>query len=321
MIFDKQIKKYYKKTLMNRHDPDGSVYYFSYTDFEGLSAQPYSFTTPAGDTLRGNLYSYPGFREDRLVVFDHGMGAGHNAYMREIEVMCRHGYRVLAYDHTGCNKSDGTGLRGLSGSLYDLDACLNSVAADSELGSLDIYVVGHSWGAFSSMNISAYHPEIKAVVAISGFYSVSEMLRQVFPPLLAPWRPAALAVEQEMNPDHFSASAIENLRNTPTRVLFIHSKDDAVASYNSHFSKLSEALSGNPSITLLTVEGKGHNPNFTSEAVKYKDAFFAELTKLRKKKKLVSDQQKSEFVSSYDWYKMTEQDIELWQIIFDFLDK
>ncbi|MBQ8880419.1 MAG: alpha/beta fold hydrolase [Clostridia bacterium] len=321
MIFSKQIGNFYKRTLFNRQDPDGSVYYFLHKDFDGLSAEPFSFTTPASDLLKGNIYYYRDFVPGKLVVFDHGMGNGHRAYMREIETLCRHGYRVLSYDHTGCNSSEGQGIRGLSGSLYDLDACISAIKSTEAFSDLDIYVVGHSWGAFSAMNIPAYHPSVKAVVAMSGFSSVSEMLRQVFPKFLAPWRSSALQVEADMNPDHFGALATENLKDTSTRVLFIHSTDDSTASYTMHFEKLRQALSRNANVSFLTVEGKDHNPNYTIDAVKYKNEFFRDLTYRKKKKKLQSDEQKSAFVSSYDFYRMTEQDMELWQKIFDFLDK
>ncbi len=321
MIFSKQIGAFYKKTLFNRQDPDGSVYYFTHRDFEGLHCDPFSFTTPAGDTLIGGIYYYDGYDGCKLVVFDHGMGNGHFAYMREIEALCRHGYRVLSYDHTGCNTSEGEGIRGLSGSLYDLDACISAIKSDGELSALDIYVVGHSWGAFSAMNIPAYHPSVKAVVAMSGFVSVSDMLRQVFPKILAPWRSAALQIEAKTNPDHFSATAIANLKNTDTRVLFIHSTDDSTVSYGIHFEKLRSELSDNANISFLTVSGKDHNPNYTASAVKYKNEFFRDLISRKKKKKLLTDEQKTAFVSSYDFYRMTEQDAELWQIIFDFLDR
>ena len=36
---------------------------------------------------------------------------------------------------------------------------------------------------------------------------------------------------------------------------------------------------------------------------------------------LETDEEKANFVSSYDWYKMTEQDEELWEKIFTFLEK
>ena len=87
----------YKKAFVKRYDDDGIIHYFSHRDFEGLNAKPVSFRTPQNLLIRGYLYSYaPVSRPAELVVFCHGMGGGHRSYMREIEVICKRGYEVLA---------------------------------------------------------------------------------------------------------------------------------------------------------------------------------------------------------------------------------
>ena len=321
MIFSSKIKELYKKTLFTRHDANGTIFYFSHTDFEGLGKVPFTFENQKGELLSGGIYSYEGYIEDKLVIFDHGMGTGHNAYMREIEMLARHGYRVLAYDHTGCTLSGGSHIRGLSGSLADLDACIRAVKSDSELGSLDLYVVGHSWGGFSTMNIPAYHSDIKAIVALSGFISVRDMHKQVLPGILSLWRNDVFEVEREENPDYADASAIDTLRSVPTRALIIHSDDDKTCSHKLHFSKLKGALEGAENVTFLSVTGKNHNPNYTSYAVREMTKFFADRTKRLKSGALTTDEQKRQFLSSYDWHKITEQDEILWQKIYDHLDR
>ena len=64
---------------------------------------------------------------------------------------------------------------------------------------------------------------------------------------------------------------------------------------------------------------KGHNPNYTVDAVKYLNQFVSMRNKLKAKKK-VSDEEKARFVSSFDWAKMTEQDQNVWKKIFEILD-
>ena len=320
MIFSKKVEKMYSKTLFSRHDEDGSIFYFSHSDFDGLNMTPYSFNNQLGDKLSGGLYYYDGYDETRLIVFDHGMGTGHRAYMREIEVLARHGYRVLAYDHTGCTNSEGKGVRGLSGSLADLDACITAVKKDESLNKLTLSVVGHSWGAFSTMNITAFHKDIESIVAISGFISIPQMLKFILPGFLGLWRNTAKQLERAANPDCADISAIDTLRSSSTRALIIHSLDDKTCSAKLNFVKLRDALEDEENVTFLLENGKGHNPNYTEAAVKYKDKFFADLTKKRKSGELSTDEQKRAFIESYDWYKMTEQDEKVWQIIFDHLD-
>ncbi len=321
MILSSKIAAMYSGMLFTRHDADGSIFYFTHGDFDGLIAEPFEFNNNRGDVLRGNFYSYPDAREDTLVVFDHGMGTGHTAYMREIEMLARHGYRVFSYDHTGCTHSDGKAIRGFAGSLSDLDAAITALKAAEQLDGRRLVVMGHSWGGFSTMNIAAYHPDVEAIVALSGFTSVRTIQADNLSGILALWRGTVWQLEEAENPDYVNADAVTTLAGTSARALIIHSTDDKTVSYKKHFGRLSKALEGRNNVTLLTVTGKGHNPNFTAEAVAYKDKFFAEHTAAKKKNALSTSEEKASFVSSYNWYKMTEQDEKLWQIIFDHIDK
>lgn len=322
MFISKQIEKFYKSTLLCRHDDDGRLFYFSTDDFPGLSRTPFSFKTKKGHTLKGYFYHYKDFYsygKDRLVIFEHGMGVGHRAYMKEIEMLARHGYLVYSYDHTGCTESEGEHIMGLSGSLSDLDACIAALESEGFAGNA-ISVVGHSWGGFSTLNILAYHPDLRSIVAISGFVSLLDMQKQVTPGILAPFRKSLYNLEMEMNPDYADSSAISVLSDTEAPALIIHSLDDDTVSAKRHFCKLRKSLSDKPNVEFITMTDRGHNPNYTAEAVKYKADFF-KAHKKRIKKNLHKDESHKAFLSSYDWHKITEQDAELWNQIYEFLDK
>jgi hypothetical protein len=117
----------YKGMMFARCDDTETVFYFAPKDFPGLQAEPHSFVGSAGHTLQGYFYQYDNAVPGRLIVFDHGFGGGHRAYMTEIEMLCRHGYRVFAYDHTGCMESEGENTKGFSQSLNDLDCCIKAL--------------------------------------------------------------------------------------------------------------------------------------------------------------------------------------------------
>lgn len=314
------VKKSYNDVLFVRHDPDGTISYFSHLDFPGLTATPYSFDNGKGNTLFGNLYSYPGADGDRLIVFDHGMGTGHRAYMREIEMLAKHGYTVLAYDHTGCGLSEGENIGGFAGSLSDLDACIKSIKASAEYSDRKLSVIGHSWGAFSTMNILAFHPDIECIVAISGFVSVRGMQKQIIPAIFGKARRALYLLESENSPRYVNSTACETLKNTNARVLLIHSKDDKTVSYRKHLVRLQKSLRDKENIRFLTVNGKNHNPNYTKAAVIYKDAFMKAHDMEMKAGGLNSDEEKKVFLSRFDFYRMTEQDESVWAEIFRTLD-
>lgn len=151
MIFEKQIMNFYKGMMYARCDDNGTAFYFSASDFPGLKSEAYSFKASAGHTLNGALYHYDNPIPGRLIVFDHGFGGGHRSYMKEIEMLCRHGYLVFAYDHTGCMTSGGESPNGMAQSLCDLNDCITMLKADDRFAGMDISVMGHSWGGFSAL--------------------------------------------------------------------------------------------------------------------------------------------------------------------------
>ena len=197
------IENIYRTKVFARCDDKGTAYYFSAKDFEGLNSVPYSFASSKGDTLKGNFYYYENPIKNRIVVFDHGFGGGHRSYMKEIEMLCRHGYLVFAYDHTGCMTSGGESPNGMAQSLCDLNDCIAMLKADDRFACMDISVMGHSWGGFSTLNISALHPEISHVVVLSGFVSVEELVKTFFSGILKWYRKAVLELERKANPKFF----------------------------------------------------------------------------------------------------------------------
>lgn len=320
MVFEKKIEEIYRKNAFKRYDDTGAVFYFSVKDFPGLKKEEYSFKGSAGQRLQGYFYYYDAPVTDRIVVFDHGLGGGHRAYLKEIERLAKHGYPVFAYDHTGCMESEGENTNGLSQSLNDLNACITELKRIDRLKGRSFSVMGHSWGAFSAMNIVALHTDITHVVALSGFISVEQMLKQNFTGILAGYRKPMWELERRSNPDYVDFNAVESLKNTHAKVLLIHSADDKTVDAKYHFNLLKTALAGKKNIRLMEVQGKGHNPNYTEEAIKYKTAFFAALQKKRKQNALNTTEEKQAFVARFDWNKITEQDDAVWEKIFDHLD-
>ena len=317
MIFEKQVVNGYKGMMHTRYDNVDTSFYFSHKDFEGFERETYAFKSSMGHTLQGYLYYYDQFKEDRLIVFDHGIGNGHRAYMKEIEKLCSHGYRVFAYDHTGCMESGGESTNGLAQSLCDLNDCLATLKADKRFTGIDISVVGHSWGAFSTLNIAALHPEISHIVAMSGFVSVEEMMKTFFAGPLKGYRKSILAVERVANPNFSTFNAVESLKNSNVKALLIYSENDQLCR-RVHYDILKEGLQEKENVRFLLVPNKGHNPNYTEEAVKLLEVFKKAREKFARKK--TTKEQKAAFVASFDWHKMTEQDEAVWQEIFAHLD-
>ncbi|MBQ8600341.1 MAG: alpha/beta fold hydrolase [Clostridia bacterium] len=307
----KLLNNIYQKAVCSRADDNGAIFYFSAADFAGLRQKNYAFHSSDGHILQGYFYFYENYKSNHIIVFDHGMGGGHRSYMREIEVLAKEGYLVFSYDHTGCMESGGETTGGFPQSLKDLNDALTALKADFPNHTFS--VIGHSWGGFSTMNIAAFHPDVKHLIAFSGFISVEQVLKQFFGVFCKGIYKEVLQKE----PVYAASSAVESLKNTDAKILIFHSGDDHTVSSKMHFDVLAEAFAEKENVRLIKVNGKKHNPNYTADAVQYKDAFFAAYKKTAKK--LKTEQQKQAFKDQFDWYRMTEQDMEIWSQVFEVL--
>lgn len=318
MVFEKQILKMYRGMAYTRCDDTGLAYYFSAGDFPGLEKESYVFPSSRGYALQGYLYRYKTSLPGRLVVFDHGFGGGHRSYMKEIEMLCRHGFLVFAYDHTGCMESGGENPNGMAQSLCDLNDCITVLKQDTRFAGMDISVMGHSWGGFSTLNITALHPEISHVVVLSGFVSVEMLIQSYFGGIMKGYRKAVMALETQANPEFVQYNAVDSLRKTEAEVLLIYSDNDRMCHKAVHYDALQAGLRDKANVEMVLVHDKGHNPNYTEDAVQYLGEYVAAKTKLMKK--APSADQKAAFVKSWDWERMTAQDETVWEKIFGCLD-
>ena len=320
MIFEKQIVNIFRKQFLTRCDDTGVAHYFSAGDFPGLRQESFPFTASAGHTLQGYFYCYDKVIPGRLIVFDHGFGGGHRSYMKEIEMLCRHGYLVFSYDHTGCMESGGESPNGLSQSLRNLNDCLNALKADSRFDGFDFSVMGHSWGGYSALNIAALHPDISHIVVLSGFVSVKELVGQFFGGILRGYQKPILRMEQENNTNFADYNAVETLSGTKASVLLVYSSNDKMVVREVHYDALKKGLADKENIRFLLLENKGHNPNYTEDAVAYLGEYTKAVGINTKKNQLVTEEQKKAFRNRWDWHRMTKQDEAVWAEIFRTLD-
>ena len=85
-----------------------------------------------------------------VIIFVHGMGGGHTAYMTEIHTLARAGYLVLGYDNTGAMLSDGAELGGFPQAFLDLQGAVSFIRNASQYRTFPLFLVGHSWARIQS---------------------------------------------------------------------------------------------------------------------------------------------------------------------------
>lgn len=298
----------YNFVFGKRCDKNPLLKYYGADDF-GLSAE--SVTAKSGkNTLRGYIY-----RDERVqprggtVVFCHGMGAGHAPYLTEINYFCKQGYTVLALDSTGCNLSDGKNIVG----MYEgVRTAVKAVSlAKEKCPAAEIYLVGHSWGAYSALCASA-ECKVSKVVAISApktpVKTAYEASKNVIPApaaaLMCPfWWIIHLfrfGVKGNLNS---AKCAVES--GVPT--LVIHGgRDKVVTALNGAYS----AVNGE-NISKIFCDDKAHNPYNTVEA----EAKLAELSASLRNAKNTDNS----YFESFDFAAATQEDAEVMTAIAEFL--
>lgn len=312
------IRDGFEKTLQ-RYDELPYLTYFKISDFPGLKAKSYTFKS-GENKLQGYFYHYQNYDKDIIVIFCHGIGGGHSAYMHEIEILAKNGYLVLGYDNTGCIESEGINNRGLAESLKDLDNAIKSLKNKKEYKDKKIYVVGHSWGGFAASNIYNYQ-NVDKVVAISPFISLKQIYKDfIHFPLSIVVIPGIIALEKENVGEYAKSNAIKALNRKNVKALIVHSKDDRLVKYKLNTAILQKKVH-NPNVEFLILDKKDHHPQYTLDAVQYFNQIFDTFNKEVKLGGIQTLEQKKQYFSSVNFKALVKQDKNVWDKIISFLSK
>ena len=316
------IRRVYEKKLLRRSDENGYIRYLCAGDFPGMHAEPFTFRS-GENTLRGNFYSYDGCREEELVIFCHGLNGGHRSYMAEIDALCRRGFRVLAWDNTGCFASEGKDIGALSRSLADLECALDALEERGETGEgRKLFLIGHSWGGYAVGSAPGRRTGIDRVVAISGFVSVERALRGFLGDPGHGMKHLLVRrlcrFEREADPERYPASVLDAVDRGTAKFLLAHSEDDAMVPFAWSTGYIRENTK-NPDVRYLLCTGRKHNTNYTDDAVAYMNEVLGGLHAQEKARKLRSAEEKREYLKDTDWFRMTRQDEDFWDRVCAFL--
>ena len=318
MLFSKIIEKKFAAVL-GRYDGDPALHYDAVADFPGLQSTAFSVPGDRGVTLQGAFYYYGTFEPDHLIVFDHGIGAGHLAYLREIEYLAKQGYTVYSYDHTGCVSTGGTGILGFAQGINDLDHVLTALQQDERFSKVPRKVIGHSWGGYACMNAAALHPEVTHVVSLAGFLSARALSEQYIPKPFLKYSEEVMERERQHNPAYADMDARNSMKKSGARLMHLQSRDDTMVKFDLCCEPLSKALSGRPHTEFVVLENRNHDPQRTTAAACAYAAMQADLNQRRKKKQLNTPAQVDAFRAAHDWDLIGQQDSEIWKKILEFL--
>ncbi len=252
---------------------------YSVSDFEGLQAERHEFTSNKGQKLVGYRYFVGEERPKGVVIIAHGLGGGgHNSYMDVAYYFAKNGYNAFAYDATGNDESEGKGTQGLAQGVIDLSYAIDFVKGQAVFSDLPIMLFGHSWGAYSVCSVLNYHPEVKAVVAFSGFNKSSDLIKSQGKDMIGGvinfFMPYVNAYERMKFGNYAKATAMGGFENSSAGVFIVHSKDDTTVPISYGYDIYYEKYATDPRFKFLSYEDKGHNYVYCSaEAFEYVENF------------------------------------------------
>ncbi len=304
------ITNIYQKRFLRRYDRDEAFPYYRPEDFPGLICRRDSFQNRAGVIIKYYIYSYGEYDPEKLILFCPGMGPGHTTYLAEIEYLCRAGYRVLTLDYTGCGASGGEKMTSVNAPSRDAMELLALLEPKEE-----VIPVGHSLGGYTALNVTHLLPKRTRAVIISGFINISDEMMGII--RLRRLADRVKECERWIDPIYGAIDNLSYLEVTEDRILWIHSKDDPMVNYRYNAGQVLKM--GNPNIKVITVKGKKHNPNYTAESVRTMNAWIGEYSRLVKKKRLSTPEERKAYFADKPIGRMTQQDPEIFGEILAFI--
>ena len=302
----------YKNQFVCRYDKEVGFPYYSYSDFKGLNQEEYTFINSKGIEIHYFYFYYDSFKDDKIVLFLHGLAPGHAAYFAEIDALARRGFKVLTLDYSGCGDSKGKILGSINQPTRDVNELLDLLKIEKP-----IVVVGHSLGGYTSLNIINLRKEIKKAVILSGFLSAESIIGPIIKNKFFSSR--ILKYEKKVYPEYYDLKNIDYLKTTDDDLFFIQSEDDSMIPYSVSL-KVSEEID-NKNIRTLKVQNRKHNPNYSDAAINYMNEVFGGYYSLLRQKKLKTDAEKINYFKDVSLSKLVEQDEEMFDQITAFINE
>lgn len=306
-----------------RCEGNENLKYLKAKNFDNLNARPISFPSDKGQILNGFLYS--GAKTEKykaLIVFSHGMGAGHLSYTTEINYFAQKGYLVLAYDNTGTCTSEGKKLKGFTQGPVDLKYALDFVKSREDLWDMPLLLVGHSWGAYSVCNVSALKPnaDIKGIVAFSPFDSANRLLSDIAKSKFKTGLSFLFPFFNIINLCKFGKKGLiktcDTIASNSIPTLILHGGNDMTVSVHNSPVGLKNRIAANENARTVLYEHKYHNVYLAKDAEQYLTDTFAKIEKLGE-----NSPEAYEIYQSIDYALITKEDLTVMDTVSEFLEE
>ena len=269
-----------------RCEGDKNFKYFTAEDYPDLNAVKVEIPTKkntkkkSDSLLTGYIYSCGNCDEDKgIIIFSHGMGAGHFAYTGLIREFCLKGYKVLGFDNTGTVLSSGGCLMGMPRGAVDLCSAIDFVTARDEFKNSDVFLMGHSWGGASVCRALGRRSGIKAAAVFSPYNNEFKLLCSSAARQAGSKAASAVGFFLSLGAFiDFGTLALRHnvsyLKKSGVPVLAFHGDADESVELKNSVAYAAEKM-GLSNVEAVILKGRGHNVYQTAESEKYLSEVFA----------------------------------------------
>jgi pimeloyl-ACP methyl ester carboxylesterase len=302
--------------VFTRQDRNKLLKYFAPEDFD-LNVEELPITY-RGQKLYGAIYTKKPIEEcKKLIIFAHGFGPGHCAYMTEIAYYCNKGYAVVAYDNLGCDRSEGKNMRSFYTGAECVIAAYIAAKGHNKLKDLPVYLVGHSWGGYSIL-CASQKINVQGIVAFSPFNSSEKLIynfgakRLKFLGLLM--MPSLALIGWFKNVSSGSKKAAKAVAKSGTPALIIWGeKDTTVPKSNS-----AACIAKGENIKSVILADKGHNVYNTVAAEVKLGELLTALNNVEQGN--LTGEAAISYFADFDFVTATEEDEEVMTSTVDFIE-
>lgn len=260
--------------LKKRFDKNDKVKIFTYKDFNNLNANEFNFLYK-NKKIKGYIYNKDS-NLDYVILFFHGYGGGHENYMHEIYKLTKLGYTVISYDNLGCFNSEGK-MKWFLDSLKVSNEFKKHFYNDEIFNNLSkkkLILMGHSWGAFTSVCSLNIFDKADKVVELSAINSFNFIKFQghnfyVFGPFIY--------LYNLLNYGKYATySVYKTLKKTNKPILLIHGEKDDMVKIKDSYDKYKKINKNN--LNFILEKDKFHSPQLTlSSSIKLNDFMKAKI--------------------------------------------
>lgn len=298
-----------------RQNRNVNLKYFSAEDFS-ICCEKIAASYKGKNLFAAIYYSTPVADCKKVILFCHGMGAGHAAYMTEIATLAKYGYAVVAYDSIGCGQSEGKNIRGFYANVECAVAAYIAIKSNAQLKDKPVYLVGHSWGAYAALCATKY-VAAEGVVALSGFNTPSRMLQDGAAGVMGDFlarlcRPFWYIINLCKFGFKGNSDAVRCIQKSGVPAFLAYGTNDTVIEAGNTPATKAKGVN----IQSVIYKGKGHNVYITDQAQKLTEELLSALSPSR----FASAEERKKYFAQFDFVAATREDEDVIKQITFFID-